>query len=111
MDAHMLPPLTNIHIVEPHYKLLFLSWFGQKSANKIVKFFKKNDYFDILPLNRREFLKKAISAGFRNTNEITNELLFFYLNKEKKINIPKKLSNFLYKIIKPIIPTIGYLLK
>ena len=98
-------------IIEPHYKIPLLSWFNQKQADKIIRLFKRNDYFDILPLTRISIVNRAKEVGFQNVNEITDELLYFYLKEEKQINISKKKSKVIYKIIKPLVPTIGYLLK
>lgn len=97
--------------IEPHYKIPFLSWFKQENADTIVKFFRKNDCFDILPLTRKMIIDEAKKAGFQKIDEITDELLYFYLKNEKQFNISKKKSKKIYQIIKPVVPTIGYLLK
>lgn len=51
-------------LVEPHYRLAFLSWMPQKLADAVVRRFRRGQWYDCNPLGRSDLMKLMGSAGF-----------------------------------------------
>jgi SAM-dependent methyltransferase len=51
-------------LVEPHYRLPFLSWLPQRLADAYVRLARKGDYYDCRPLTTRELEPGFDKAGF-----------------------------------------------
>ena len=47
-------------LVEPHYRLPFLSWLPQRAADLYVRLAGKGDYYDCQPLTTRTFTQSCI---------------------------------------------------
>lgn len=100
-------------INEPHYNLLFLSWLPKSWRTPYLKFTRKGDFYDCEPpsLKTLEHLIKGEKFNFEN---VSVEATFLFLKMEKQSSliykIIKIMPQFLLNILKPIIPTLIYIL-
>lgn len=53
-------------LIEPHYRVPFLSWLPQSVANFVVRLTRKNTQFDCRLLSRRELRELFRKAGFEH---------------------------------------------
>jgi phosphatidyl-myo-inositol dimannoside synthase len=101
-------------LVEPHYKLPFLSWLPKSLADAYVRFSGKGSHYDCRPLTTREIEPEIQAAGFtfvqhhgdalRLTYEIErpDALLYRYLFKP--------LPYAFYRLMRSAFPTLIYTL-
>lgn len=52
-------------VVEPHYRLPFLSWVPRGLADAYVRFLRRTENYDVFPLTRGRLLREAARAGLR----------------------------------------------
>ena len=99
--------------LEPHYRLLFLSWFNKRGSEIYLKLF-KGKVWDIKPLSNI-MIKKLINQRFE-----VNEISTLIMKEPKKYSLdmaPSFHSIFeiipltIWKIISPLLPTIILVLK
>jgi len=98
-------------IIEPHYKLPFLSWLPQQLADRYVNWAGKGEYFNCQTPTRREFAKLLKGTDLSKT-EITEEVLDYFVEKELagfKQLVTKLLYPFATHLFMPIIPTLVHL--
>jgi len=57
-------------LIEPHYKLPFLSWLPEKFASAYVRLFKMGSHYDCKPLSQKEAADLLRQSGF-NCVEVT----------------------------------------
>lgn len=101
-------------INEPHYNLLFLSWLPKKWRTPYLKFAKKGLFYDCEPpsLQQLETLIKNENFQFKN---VSAKATFIFLRMEKRKSFTYKvvsiLPPFLLNVLKPLIPTLIYILK
>ena len=50
-------------LVEPHYRLPFLSWFGQSLADRYVRSLRKGDWYDVNPPSRKRLCACLMKSG------------------------------------------------
>ena len=98
-------------LVEPHYKILFLSWFPRTIASLILQLTKKKDYecYLLSYFNCKRLFKKT---NFLSKN-LTIQALKLYLNFEVKNKLIKKtliLPDFIFKIFIFFYPTFVFIL-
>jgi SAM-dependent methyltransferase len=99
-------------IIEPHYKLPFLSWLNQNTASKYISYFKKGTSYDcqLLSVGSCEEL-------LRNNNFVYNSMtadairIYALIEGGMLANFVSKLPSSLLKILNPIIPTLIYVCK
>ena len=99
-------------VVEPHYKLPFLSWFPQWFANFCVKGTGKGECFDCHTPTRYEFAELLKETDLNKT-EITEEVFTYVVENELAGNrqvIAKLLYPFLLPLFMPIMPTLVHIL-
>jgi SAM-dependent methyltransferase len=102
-------------LVEPHFKLLFLSWLPQSIANRYVRFMRKGTYYDCRPLTvgRVESMLRHVGFSFAQlhgealivTCEVEHPDAVRFLRFLRFV--PKKL----YAILRGAFPTLIYKLK
>ena len=101
-------------LIEPHYKLIFLSWLPQNWRTPYLKFSKKGTHYDCEPPSLRELEKLIQHSGFDYTN-VSIEATSLFLEIERKNsfihNLIKILPIKLLNLLKPIIPTLIYVLE
>ena len=99
-------------VIEPHYKLPFLSWLPQHFADLYVKWSGKGEYFNCQTPTRREF-KKLLEGTGLDKKEITEEILSYFVENEL-VGYQQLIFKFLYPLIvylfMPLIPTLVHLL-
>ncbi|MBN1856841.1 MAG: class I SAM-dependent methyltransferase [Dehalococcoidia bacterium] len=57
-------------LVEPHYRLPFLSWLSHSAASAYVRLFRRGSHYDCCTLSRSEAIRLLGRAGF-TVNEVT----------------------------------------
>jgi ubiquinone/menaquinone biosynthesis C-methylase UbiE len=101
-------------LIEPHYKLIFLSWLPRKIRTPYLKLFGRGNYYDCEPLQKHEieFMFKKVNLLFENQCVRALRLTFdieapnsFWAKLLKFV--PDRLLNFFV----PIIPTLIYTVK
>ena len=100
-------------VIEPHYKLPFLSWLPQNLADLYVKWAGKGEYFNCQTPTRREF-KKLLKGTGLNKKEITDEILMYFVENEL-VGFRQLIFRFFYPLIihlfMPVVPTLVHLLE
>ena len=98
-------------LVEPHFKLIFLSWLPRGIRTPYLKFMRRGDFYDCEPLEQREIEKIFLSADLRCKNRCIEALkLAFQLEmpNSKSARFFGALPNFLYRPFVWLIPTLIY---
>jgi len=96
-------------IVEPHYRLPFLSWLPARLADAWVRRTGQNDWYDCTPFSHPQ-IKRAISdAGFA-CEDVTGEAFYRFLEIEKADTplgkILQRAPKALVNLSAPIMPTL-----
>lgn len=101
-------------LVEPHYRLPFLSWLPKFAADYWVRKTGKASYYDCVPLSHRSALRLFAEAKVVPT-DVTLAALRTTLDIEHAgslaAGIAGRIPDFLLGLSKPIIPTLIFLLK
>lgn len=96
-------------VVEPHYKLPFLSWLPQRAADAWVRSRGRHDWYDCKPFARRELLALMRQAGYA-TEDVTEEVLDLYLAHEGGSGgaaaVVRALPRAARRLLMPVIPTL-----
>jgi len=69
-------------LIEPHFRLPFLSWLPAKLADVWVRKLGKNDWYDCNPFGHRELLTFIRNVGFE-TEDVTADAFYLVLEIEK----------------------------
>ncbi len=109
--AYMATP-SKYTVLEPHYKLPFLSWMPQRLADRIVRAAKKGDSFKVSPLRRGQLVRKATIAGLRATDWTANSIVQRAESDNAAIltKLASKLPSPLMRAALPIAPSHIWLL-
>ena len=91
-------------LVEPHFHLVFLSWFTQEFANRYIRLFKKGSDYDCFPMTRKQMEILFESIDGLNFSDITSEVIYNKFPITKFLNF----SKFLSRIV--IVPSYIYAL-
>ena len=101
-------------LIEPHFKLIFLSWLPKSLRTPYLKLMRKGDFYDCEPLERREIESMFLKAELLCTNRCIEALkLTLQLERPKSrlaslfIGCP----NFLYVPVVWLIPTLIYTIR
>lgn len=95
-------------LVEPHYRLAFLSWLPPSLASRYVRWRGKNDWYDCRPFAHRELLKTLQSAGFETddaTEEAFRDLLKIEKPDSRLARLLAGLPSWLVRAAVPLMPT------
>jgi SAM-dependent methyltransferase len=61
-------------VLEPHYKLPFLSWLPRGLADAYMRLLRRAEEYDVFPLTRGRLLREAARAGLR-CDDITSRMV------------------------------------
>ena len=98
-------------LVEPHFKLIFLSWLPRGIRTPYLKFMKKGDFYDCEPLEKYELEKMLLNANLIYKNKCIEALkltLQLEMQNSKVAQFFGALPNFLYRPFIWLIPTLIY---
>jgi ubiquinone/menaquinone biosynthesis C-methylase UbiE len=98
-------------LVEPHFKLIFLSWLPRRIRTSYLKFMRKGDCYDCEPLEKYEIEKMLLNAGLLYKNRCIEALkLAFQLEmpNSKVARFFDALPISLYRPFVWLIPTLIY---
>lgn len=73
---------SRLALIEPHYRLPFLSWLPQRLADLWVRRTSRNDWYDCNPFRHDELIKFLRDSGFE-IEDVTAEAFFTLLRIEK----------------------------
>jgi SAM-dependent methyltransferase len=102
-------------LIEPHYRLPFLSWLPQRIADAYVRFAGKGDYYDCRPLTTRELESRLDEAGFAFVQRHGEALRLTY--ELERPNAPlyrwllKPVPDVVYATMRRAFPTLIYTLR
>ena len=99
-------------LIEPHYKLPFLSWFKRSFASAYVRLLRKGKEYDCYPLSINS-CKQLLSDNHFSSQNVTIEALSLYAQIEGGwlVRLASKLPVKLIEVFKPIIPTLIFVCK
>lgn len=98
-------------LVEPHYKLVFLSWLPVRYRSAYLKRFRGVDYYDCKPLEMYELESKLKIANLYFENISVKALRVVFEIEGKKSFLQKLvafMSNYVLKFLDSIFPTLIY---
>ena len=100
-------------IVEPHFRLPFLSWFPQALSDLVVRLTGKGEYYDCNPLDHFQAIKLFHEVGFDYESR-TLDAMTIMLHVESTSLLERlilRLPLVFRRILYPIIPTMIFVLK
>ncbi|MBW2108930.1 MAG: class I SAM-dependent methyltransferase [Deltaproteobacteria bacterium] len=95
-------------LIEPHYRLPFLSWFPQPMRTLYLQLMRKSQPYDCEPLTLRSLNRLLTEAGFSCEHlelEALQTLVEFEGNRGFHRILAKRAPASLMKILRPFIPT------
>jgi SAM-dependent methyltransferase len=97
-------------IVEPHYRLPFLSWLSEPLATTYVRFLGRGSHYDCKPLSRDKAVNLLQQQNFRITDVTLNSIKVFLEIEETGLvgKLLERLPSYFWKQFLPIIPTLIY---
>lgn len=98
-------------LVEPHYKLIFLSWLPRALRSPYLKFFGKGHYYDCEPLQKHEIESMFKKTHFEFKNVCVKALrLTFDIEMPNSLaaRVIKFIPTYVMELFTPIIPTLIY---
>ena len=102
-------------LVEPHFKLPFLSWLPRPFADAYVRRADKGDYYDCRPLGARDLESKLRDAGFVFVQRHGDALRLTYELERPDAAIYrwlfKPIPDGVYALFRHVFPTLIYTLK
>jgi SAM-dependent methyltransferase len=102
-------------LVEPHYKLPFLSWLPQPLADAYVRLAGKGSHYDCRPMTTRELESKLRDAGFAFVQRHGDALRLTYELERPDAAIYrwllKPIPDGAYALLRRAFPTLIYTLK
>lgn len=101
-------------VVEPHYRLPFLSWLPQRIADAYVQAAGKGGYYDCRPLTTREVERRIGEAGFSFIQRHGDALRLTYELEQPDAPLYhwlfKRIPDVVYKRLRRAFPTLIYVL-
>lgn len=101
-------------LVEPHYRLPFLSWLSQPLADAYVRIAGKGAYYDCRPLTTRQLESALRTAGFTCTQKHGEALRLTYeLERPDALLyrfVFKPIPERIYALLRSVFPTLIYTL-
>jgi 2-polyprenyl-3-methyl-5-hydroxy-6-metoxy-1,4-benzoquinol methylase len=98
-------------IMEPHYRIPFLSWISARSASSLLRLTRKGRLYDCRPLSRRELERMLREVGF-SAEDVTLEALEHFMRHELSRTMRHIVSivpRSVVRALMPIIPTIVFI--
>lgn len=97
-------------LMEPHYRLPFLSWMPEKIASKYVRLFKRNNYYDCRPLSRQEMMNMLKKTGFICVDVTLDAIpLMGEFEGGRLFRFFTKLPRKFWALFTPIMPTLIFI--
>ena len=100
-------------LVEPHYRLPLLGWFGQPLADRYVRLLEKGDWYDVNPPSRKRLLRMFDELGL-TAHDMTITGMRSMATIED-VSGPKRsvltAPEWVIRSVSPIIPTMIYVLE
>jgi SAM-dependent methyltransferase len=94
-------------LIEPHYKLPFLSWLPVSLASAYIRLFKLGSHYDCKPLSRREALNLLCITGFECVEATLDAIpLVGEIEGGWPIRHIAGLPRSFWRLFNPIIPTL-----
>ncbi len=100
-------------LVEPHYRLAFLSWLPVSMRSIYLRMFGKGEFYDCLPLSMGELEAMLKDAGFAYRN-VCVEALGETLSIERPrggLALLRRVPRKVWEWLRPAIPTLIYVLR
>lgn len=101
-------------LVEPHYRLPFLSWLPRSQADAYVRLSGKGSYYDCRPLTTRQLEPRLTAAGFVYTQHHGEALRLTYELEQPDAwlyrYLLKPMPDRLYSLMRRAFPTLIYTL-
>lgn len=101
-------------LVEPHYRLVFLSWLPRRMRTPWLRLWRRGNFYDCMPLAMGELEKMLADAGFMYEN-ICVRALRETLAIERPGTTLERLFRRIPQVwldpLRPIIPTLIYVLR
>lgn len=102
-------------LVEPHYRLIFLSWLPQKYRSRYLKKIRNIDFYDCEPLEKKQLENLLNAAGFSYQNRTIQALRIFLEDEKEQHRLLNLIflfvPNFLLNLFLGITPTLIYTLR
>ena len=102
-------------LIEPHYRLIFLSWLPQKYRSRYLKKIRNIDFYDCEPLEKKQLENLLNAAGFSYQNRTIQALRIFLEDEKEQHRLLNLIflfvPNFLLKLFLGITPTLIYTLR
>lgn len=99
-------------LVEPHYRLAFLSWWPERWRSSWLRLWKKGETYDCQPLSRGDLERKLASTGFRFQQLHGEALRAFFKTEQPDARIWRWLLRHLpdqgYAWVRGLFPTLIY---
>lgn len=98
-------------LTEPHYRLMFLSWWPQKWRTPYLRLMRKGTFYDCEPLQLGQLERMLAAAGFRYCNlciEALRETFEIERPSSMGARILRRVPDALLAPFKRIIPTLIY---
>lgn len=96
-------------LIEPHYRLPFLSWLGERLASRYVRSAGKHTWYDCKPLDISQLVDLFEEAGFLAEN-ITSTALDYFVDIENSkhwsVRVGQLMPTLVRKLLLPFIPTL-----
>ncbi|MGE7139701.1 methyltransferase domain-containing protein [Luteibacter sp. NPDC031894] len=100
-------------LVEPHYRLAFLSWLPVSMRSAYLRLFRKGEFYDCVPLAMAELETMLEASGFDYRN-VCVEALGETLSIERPVGAGRLLRyvpRAVWERLRPAIPTLIYVLR
>ena len=102
-------------LIEPHYKLIFLSWLPRKYRSKYLKKMRNIDFYDCEPLEKKQLENLFDTVGFSYQNQTTQALRILLKDEKDQHRLLHFLFLFvpdsLLKLFLGIAPTLIYTIR
>lgn len=101
-------------LIEPHYKLIFLSWLPKQLRSPYLKFMNKGDFYDCEPLTVKEIegLFECIGFSYKNRSVEAMKIFFAIENPNHWFTkIIRVIPDFLFRLFLGVMPTLIYSFK
>jgi SAM-dependent methyltransferase len=101
-------------LIEPHFKLIFLSWLPKKLRTPYLKLMKKGDFYDCEPLERCEIEEMFLAERLLYENRCIEALkltMQLEIHNSAFARLCEMLPDFLYRPFCGLIPTLIYTFK
>lgn len=101
-------------LVEPHYRLMFLSWWPRAWRTPYLRLMRKGRFYDCEPLEMRRLERMLTAAGFRYRNMsiyAVRQTFEIEFPRHAFIRLLRKLPDALLRPFLPVIPTLIYRLE